>query len=65
LFLTWQEERISVPSQLSFSLRKIRHECPYTFRGGEIAHTIGNFVAGPIYHRLLITPVLKHFNRQV
>ncbi len=57
--------RTSVPSQLSFPLRKDPACMPYTFRGGEIAHSVGNFVAGPIYHRLLMTPRLKHFNRPV
>jgi hypothetical protein len=32
---------------------------PRNFRGGEITHSIGNFVAGPNYHCVLITPVLS------
>jgi hypothetical protein len=38
---------------------------PRNFRGGEITHSIGNFVAEPNYHCVLITLVPEHFNRQV
>jgi len=34
---------------------------PRNFRGGEVTHSIGNFVAGPNYHCVLITSVPKHF----